>query len=99
MYLDNRTCEEYLSSVKSFIAATEADKLNRHLCAICCPCIDCENMTKFSSSMHVHAHLIVRGFMDDYLCGNEHGKEGVNDRGLQDGHMGEGISVSLQTAC
>ena len=99
MYLDNHTCEEYLSGVKSFIAAAEADKLNRHLSAICCPCIDCENVRKFASLMHVHAHLIIRGFMDDYLCWNEHGEEGVNDRDLQDGRMGEGISASQQTAC
>ena len=65
MYLDNCTCEEYLSGVKSFIAAVEADKLNRHLSTICCPCIDCENVRKFASSRHVHAHLIIRGFMDD----------------------------------
>jgi len=65
MYLDNHICEEYLSGVKSFIATAEADKFNRHLSAICCPCIDCENVRKFASSRHVHAHLIIRGFMDD----------------------------------
>ena len=65
MYLDNHICEEYLSGVKSFIATAEADKLNWHLSAICCPCIDCENVRKFASSRHVHAHLIIRGFMDD----------------------------------
>ena len=47
MYLDNSTCEEYLSGVKSFIAAAEVDKLNWHLSAICCPCIDCENVRMF----------------------------------------------------
>ena len=99
MYLDNHICEEYLSGVKSFIATAEADKLNRHLSAICCPCIDYENVRKFASSMHVHAHLIIRGFMDDYLCWNEHGEEGVNDRDLQDGRMGEeSLSVSKPLA-
>ena len=29
----------------------------------------------------------------------QHGEEGVNDRDLQDGRMGEGISASQQTAC
>jgi hypothetical protein len=68
MYLENRTCEEYLSGLKSFISAAQADKLNRRVSAMCCPCIDCENGRKFSSSIHVHAHLIIWGFMDDYLC-------------------------------
>ncbi|RLN42461.1 hypothetical protein C2845_PM01G42350 [Panicum miliaceum] len=99
MYLENPTCEEYLSGLKSFISAAEADKLNRCLSAMCCPCIDCENVRKFLSSLHVHAHLIIRGFMDDYFCWNEHGEDGFNDRGLQGGRMGEGISASQQTAC
>jgi hypothetical protein len=59
MYLENRTCEEYLSG-KSFISAAEANNLNRRLSTMCCPCIDCENMRNFSSSLHVHAHLIIR---------------------------------------
>ncbi|RLM84972.1 hypothetical protein C2845_PM04G17580 [Panicum miliaceum] len=49
--------------------------------------------------MHVRAHLMIRGFMDDYLCWNQHGEEGVNDRDLHGGRMGEGISASQQTAC
>ena len=54
MYLDNHICEEYLSGVKSFIATAEADKFNRHLSAICCPCIDYENVRKFACLMHVN---------------------------------------------
>jgi len=89
MYLENRLCEEYLSGIKAFIAATEADKLDQRMSAICCPCIDCENARKFPSSLHVQAHLIIRGFMSDYLCWNQHGEEGVNDRDLQCSLMGE----------
>jgi hypothetical protein len=33
MYLENRRCEEYLSGIKSFIATTEADKLDRLMSA------------------------------------------------------------------
>ena len=99
MYLENRLCEEYLSGIKAFIAATEADKLDRRMSAICCPCIDCENARKFPSSLHVQAHLIIRGFMSDYLCWNQHREEGVNDRDLQCGLMGEEISAGQQTAC
>jgi len=35
MYLENRLCEEYLSGIKTFIAAADADKLDRHMSAIC----------------------------------------------------------------
>ena|SRR6185437_5435533 len=93
MYLENRRCEEYLSGIKSFIAAAEADKLDRRMSAIFCPCIDCENVRKFPSSLHVHAHLIIQGFMSDNFYWNDHGDEGVNDRYLQGGLMGENISA------
>ena len=62
MYLDNRTCEEYLSGLKSFFSAAEADKLNRRMSALCCPCIDCENVRKFSSSMHAPLLPACRAF-------------------------------------
>jgi len=51
-----------------------------------CPCKHCRNNKKYSSSCTVHAHLIIRGFMDDYPCWNKHGEEGVNNRDLQDSH-------------
>jgi hypothetical protein len=75
------------------------DKLNRRLSATCCPCIDCENVRKFSTSMHVHTHLIIWVFMDDYLCRNQHGEDGVNDQDLHGRRMGEGVSAGQQTAC
>ena len=75
------------------------DKLDRRMSAICCPCIDCQNERKFPSSLHVQAHLIIQGFMSDYLCWNQHGEDGVNDRDLQCGDlMGEEISAGQQTA-
>ena len=55
--------------------------------AMWCPCKQCRNNKKYSSSCKVHAHLIIRGFMDDYPCWNKHGEEGVNDRDLQDSHV------------
>ena len=53
--------------------------LNQRKSAMCCPCVDCENDRKFTSSMmHVHAHLIIQDFMDDYKYWNKHGEEGIN---------------------
>jgi hypothetical protein len=37
--------------------------------------------------------------MDDYLCWNQHGEEGVNDQDMHGGPMVEEISASQQTAC
>jgi hypothetical protein len=69
MYLKNRTCGEYLTGLKSFIAAAEVDKSNQHKSTISCPSIDCVNGRQFSSLVHVHAH---------YMCWNMHGEEGCN---------------------
>ena len=53
--------------------------LNQRKSAMCCPCVDCENDRKFTSSMmHVHANLIIQDFMDDYKYWNKHGEEGIN---------------------
>ena len=60
MYLKNRTCGEYLTGLKSFIDAAEADQLKQGKSTISCPCVDCENDIQFSSLYHVHAHLIIR---------------------------------------
>ncbi|WVZ67311.1 hypothetical protein U9M48_016408 [Paspalum notatum var. saurae] len=84
MYLGIQTCNEYLSGLKSFIRAAEEDMVNHHKSAIYYPCLDCLNKRKFSSSMTVHAHLIICGFMEDYKCWNKHGEEGLNDRDLLD---------------
>ena len=61
MYPKNRTCKEYLTRLKSFIIAAEAEKSNKRKFAICCPCVDCKNVVEFPSAMDVHAHLIIRG--------------------------------------
>jgi hypothetical protein len=92
MSLRNRACAEYLDGLKSFIRAAEADMLNQHKTSMWCPCIDCGNQKQYSSSLSVHAHLIIRGFMGDYRCWNKHGEEGVNDRDLQAGRMDQGFS-------
>ena len=80
MYLRNRTCDDYLDGLKSFLTAAQTDMLNGQKSSMWCPCIDCKNEKQYSNSLTVHAHLIMRGFMDDYRCWNKHGEEGVNAR-------------------
>jgi hypothetical protein len=72
MYLKNRNSTEYLSSLKLFMKAAEADKLNNIKPAICCPGVDCKNVSKFASSMDVMLILSSGGFMGDYNCWNMH---------------------------
>jgi hypothetical protein len=65
MYLRNHTCDDYLDGLKSFLTVAEADMLNGQKLSMWCPCADCENEKQYSNSLTVHAHLIIRGFMDD----------------------------------
>ncbi|KAL6864992.1 hypothetical protein ACP4OV_016143 [Aristida adscensionis] len=53
--------------------------LNQNKTAMCCPCVDCKNIKKYEKTMYLHAHLVTRGFMDNYSCWNKHGEEGINE--------------------
>ena len=43
--------------------------------------LDCCNDKKYSNFEVVYAYLIVRGFVPNYTCWNNHGEEGPNERG------------------
>ncbi|CAD6253799.1 unnamed protein product [Miscanthus lutarioriparius] len=58
---------------------------NGHKSSMLCPCVGCKKEKQYSNSLSVHAHLILRGFIDDYRCWNKHGEEGVNDRHGEEG--------------
>ena len=89
MYPKGRTCNGYLTRLKSFIIVAEAAKSNQRKSGIWCPCVNCENVLQFRSALDVYAHLIIRGFMADYKYWNKHGEGGLNDQDLQDaGRMG-----------
>ncbi|KAL6654637.1 hypothetical protein ACP70R_008102 [Stipagrostis hirtigluma subsp. patula] len=88
MYLENRACNEYLNGVLVFIAAAEEDMKSGKKVAMCCPCYDCKNGRSFEHSMHLHAHLIMRGFKENYKCWNKHGEEGVNPGEIDQGPPG-----------
>ena len=94
MYLQNSTCYDYLGGQKSFLIIVEVDMLNGQKSSMWCPCVDYKNEKQYSNSLIVHAHLIMRGFMDDYRYWNKHREEGVNARdqaqaaGQQDGEEG-----------
>jgi hypothetical protein len=74
MYLKNRTCKEYLATLKSFVIAVEASKSNKRKSVVCWPCVHCKNVLWFPRAMDVHTHLIVQGFVTD-----KNGDGGLND--------------------
>lgn len=63
MYLEHRTCEEYLNGVELFISAAKKDMLSHQKSAMLCPCRDYANDKKYSNQLHVHVHLILCEFV------------------------------------
>jgi hypothetical protein len=96
MYLETRTCPEYLSGVKHFMSAALADMKDRGKTAMYCPCRDCRNEKKFPKPDNIHAHLVMRGFKENYTCWNKHGEEGLNegemDRALHADSVDQGLT-------
>ena len=74
----SRLCNEYLSGVLSFINVAESNMKWQKMTYMVCPCVDCRNDKRFPHSMHIHAHLIMRGFKENYKIWNKHGEDGLN---------------------
>ena len=58
MYLDNQTYKEYLSGVKLFIPAAEADMLSQNKSPMFCPCHDCKNIKEYKNSMTLRSRSL-----------------------------------------
>ena len=79
MSLSIHCCPQYLRGLMSFIQIVRADMEARSETTMYCSCLDCRNdKTDFEL---VYAHLIIRGFVPNYTCWNNHGEEGTNERG------------------
>jgi hypothetical protein len=69
-------CEE----VDKFIAAEKhAAMLTENKDIIICPCKDCKNLMIFSDVITIREHLIMRGFVPDYIVWIHHGETMVVD--------------------
>ena len=61
------------------MSATLLDMKDCGKMTIYCPCFDCRNENKLSKLDNIHAHLVVRGFKENYTCWNKHGEESINE--------------------
>lgn len=85
MYVTPHCCPQFLDGLKAFIAWAKTDMQARGKSTIFCPCRDCINVKQFSNADIVHAHLIIRGFKENYFLWNKHGEEGPMERQDTDG--------------
>ena len=83
----DRRSRQFIDGLHEFLNAAETHKPSSGF--ICCPCKDCKNGKEYSSSKTVHAHLLRKGFMSNYVCWTKHGEKGViqEDDEVDDDHI------------
>ena len=79
-----RLCNEYIKGVDVFIDFAKKSMTDNGRDYFCCPCKHCKNEKKYRTFDVLKAHLIMRGFMEDYWCWNKHGEQGLNEAELRD---------------
>jgi hypothetical protein len=81
MYGSLRFTAGFREEVDKFIEATEkhAATLTQNNGTIICPCFDCKNLMVFLDVSTIRSHLIVRGFVLDYIVWIHHGEIMVVD--------------------
>ena len=65
-----------MHGVSQFITDAKANAGNGN--HVFCPCKDCMNQRKWERIEFVRMHLIIRGFMPNYMTWTMHGEVGVN---------------------
>jgi hypothetical protein len=73
MYGDRRE-HGYIKGMDKFIDVATANKENGF---IHCPCVQYRNNKEYSSSKIIRDHLVMKGFMSNYICWTKHGKREV----------------------
>jgi hypothetical protein len=70
MYGSLRFAAGFREEVDKFIEAAEkhAATLTNNNGTIICPCVDCKNLMAFSNVSTIRSHLIMRGFVPDYIA-------------------------------
>ena len=59
----NPFSSEFTTGLKNFLVVANANKQQGF---IICPCDVCKNQKSYSSSRHVHMHVLRHGFMPSY---------------------------------
>ena len=73
MYGDRRG-SDFIAGLQKFIDLAKANKVYNFMP---CPCVDCRNVAKHSSSRTLQSHLLRRGFIPGYYCWAKHEERGV----------------------
>ena len=81
MYSSLRFEAGFREELDKFIEVVEkhATTLTENKDTIICPCKDCKNLMAWTYESIIREHLIVRGFVEDYIVWIHHGETTVVD--------------------
>ena len=74
MYTVKRTDAYFRGELNKFIQVAENHARNEKTQLMCCPCFDYQNLRVFSNPTIIRSHVIVRGFVKDYMVWKQHGE-------------------------
>ena len=74
MYTVKRTYTYFCGELNKFIQVAENHARNEKTQLMRCPCFDCQNLRVFSNPTTIRLHMIVRGFVKDYMVWKQHGE-------------------------
>jgi hypothetical protein len=75
MYKARRTEDYFLGELKKFIESAEKHARSEKTQRIHCPCKICKNIRVFSDTTIIRSHVLVCGFVDNYIIWMYHGEK------------------------
>jgi hypothetical protein len=91
-----RLCNEYIRGLDTFIDFMKKDMLDNVRENLCCPCKHCKSEKKYCTNDVMRSHLIKHGFMEDYRCWNNHGKEGLNEAEMRNSYLEREVPTGVE---
>ncbi|XP_071700146.1 uncharacterized protein [Rutidosis leptorrhynchoides] len=74
MYEILRSSHEFLTELSEFMKVADADRVRKQNKKVSCPCKKCQNFKAYADVRMISQHLIVNGFVDEYICWSCHGE-------------------------
>ena len=83
MYKARRMDAYFHGELDKFIQAAENHARIKKTQLIHCPCKPCKNMRVFSDTTIIRSHVLISGFVDNYMIWSKHGEEAPPPRDSQ----------------
>jgi hypothetical protein len=85
-----------MKGLDAFLDFVKKDMLDNVRGNLCCPCKHCKNKKKCRTDDVFRSHLIKHGFMEDYLCCNKYGEEGLNEVEVRNSYLKREVPTGVK---